>query len=49
MIDQGKLSSPDFFMNAGPGQYLLQWQDLYVIYDYDADAVVASFIPAAQI
>lgn len=44
-IQQGKTATPQFFGNSKAGDYLLQWADLVVIYDYPQDKIVATFVP----
>ena len=44
-IAQGKQANAQLFANAKAGDYLLQWADLVLIYDYNADKIVATFKP----
>jgi len=46
LIEQGKTANPQLFNNAKAGDYLLQWPDLFVVYDYKNDKIVSTFTPA---
>ncbi len=44
-IDQGKTANAEFFASAKSGQYLLQWTDLFIVFDYETDKIVSMFQP----
>lgn len=44
-LDTMRENNATFFDNAKVGDYLVEWQDLVVIYDYDNNVIINSLIP----